>query len=222
MVEVFRGDKRDGNMVGAPIRMTTNRRDGSSAVSMWTCGGIIKIDGANYGLTTAHPFVLRGSVRPQKPPHEGSPSEEDEMANNGPFGGKDDFFSAEHHPERYWQATGKVSHYALARMRHIPTNNDWLLFELPEDQPMWNHFWNPKSSRHALAVFTARGPLAANILKGTAFLILGNSPFEVLKIGLGEPLRKDAHVQHRRYRTDNSQGLATLVLGSCAATSSSE
>jgi hypothetical protein len=123
-----------------------------------------------------------------------------------------------------------VSHYALAKTGSIPSNNDWLLFELPKDRFMWNlygsnsirddpweitirngrfdrlirgagairnSFRNTTPSRHTLAVFTARGPLAAHILEGTAFLILGNSSFEVLKIGLREPLRKDAYMQHR-------------------------
>ncbi|GAB7333594.1 hypothetical protein MBLNU13_g05164t1 [Cladosporium sp. NU13] len=194
MVEVFCGDKRDGNMIGAPIRMAPDRRHEYS-VSMWTCGGIIKVNGNDYGLTTAHPFVLSTPDRPQKLSPETSPSEsagvtKDLIVGNGPFGGKDEFFSAEHHPEKYWQAIGKVSHYALAKMRSIPSNNDWLLFELPKDRSMWNDFGNSaESSIHALAVFTARGTLSAHILEGTAFLILGNSPFEVLKIELQEPLR---------------------------------
>jgi len=226
MVEVLCGDERDGNMVGAPIRMATTRWDGYS-VSMWTCGGIIKVDGIDYGLTTAHPFVLGTPVRPQKSSQEIPPSEsagvtEDLIVGKDPFGGKDDFFSAEHHPEKYWQAFGKVSHHALARMRSIPRNNDWLLFELPKDRSTWNDFGNnAESNIHTLAVFSARGPLSAHILEGTAFLMLGSSPFEVLKILLQEPLRKHACVQHHRHVTNNSQVLAILALGLCAATSSS-
>ena len=68
----------------------------------------------------------------------------DRFADNGPFGGKDDFFSAEEHPEKYWQAIGKVSHYALAKMGSIPINNDWLLFELPKDRSMWNDYKDNK------------------------------------------------------------------------------
>ena len=231
MVEVFCGDERNGNITGAPIRMTTKRKDGSSAMSLWTCGGIIKVDGKDYGLTTAHPFVLSNSFPPQEmPPNEDADMVKDRFADYGPFGGKDDFFSAEEHPGKYWQAIGKVSHYALAKMGSIPSNNDWLLFELPKDRSMWNGYGNKKnwqdfgnsaeSSIYDLAVFTARGALAALMLEGTAFLILGNSSFEVMKIGLREPLRKDACMQHNSCRTNNSQGLATLALGLCAAASS--
>jgi hypothetical protein len=214
MVEIFCGDKRNSNITGAPIRMTTTSRDGSSAASLWTCGGIIKVDGTDYGLTTAHPFVLSNPFSPQEmPPNEDVDMVKDRFADNGPFGGKDDFFSAEEHPEKYWQAIGKVSHYALAKMGSIPSNNDWLLFELPKDRPMWNDYGNKKnwqdfgnsaeSSVYDLAVFTARGALAALMLEGTAFLTLGNSSFEVMKIGLREPLRKDAYIQHNKYRTNN-------------------
>jgi hypothetical protein len=233
MVEIFCGDERDGNITGAPIRMATRRRDGTSAVSLWTCGGIIKVGGVDYGLTTAHPFVLSNSLPSQEmPPSEDVDMTEDRFAENGPFGGNDDFFSAEEHPEKYWQAIGKVSHYALAKVGSIPGNNDWLLFSLPKDRSMWNDYEDNKNwkdfgnsaelSIHDLAVFTARGALPAHVLEGTAFLVLGNSPFEVLKIGLQEPLRKDAYMQHRRRRTNNLQGLATLAHGSCAAASSSE
>lgn len=196
MVEIFRGDERDGNMIGAPIRMASPRWYGYSAVSMWTCGGIVKVDGTDYGLTTAHPLVLSN---PENLPSDGAGMTMDLILDNGPFGGKDNFFSSDHHPERHWQAIGKVSHYALAKMGSIPSNNDWLLFELPKDRSIWNDFGNgAESSIHTLAVFTARGTLSAHILEGTAFLILGNSPFEVLKIRLWEPLRKDAYVQHHR------------------------
>ena len=246
MVEIFCGDERNGNITGAPIRMATTRRDGSSAVSLWTCGGIIRVDGIDYGLTTAHPLVLSGFVPPpnslqEKPSSEDPAVSKDLLLDNGPFGGDDDFFSAEEHPEKYWQAIGKVSHYALAKMGSIPSNNDWLLFELPKDRSMWNDFGNnskqddsenkskrngfrndPKrtdyeyhaeSSLHDLAVFTARGTLAAHMLEGTAFLILGNSPFEVLKVGLQDPLRKKACVKHCRDSTNDSKGLATLAHG---------
>jgi hypothetical protein len=233
MVEIFCGDERDGNITGAPIRMATRRRDGTSAVSLWTCGGIIKVGGVDYGLTTAHPFVLSNSLPSQEmPPSEDVDMTEDRFAENGPFGGNDDFFSAEEHPEKYWQAIGKVSHYALAKVGLIPGNNDWLLFTLPKDRSMWNDYEDNRNwkdfgnsaelSIHDLAVSTARGALPAHVLEGTAFLVLGNSPFEVLKIGLQEPLRKDAYMQHRRRRTNNLQGLATLAHGSCAAASSSE
>lgn len=245
MVEIFCGDERDGNITGAPIRIATTRRDGSLAVSLWTCGGIIKVGETEYGLTTAHPLVLSSSFRPRDPLLEMLSNDDADMmkdliVGDGPFGGKADFFSAEHHPEKYWQAIGKVSHYALAKMGSVPSNNDWLLFELPKDRSMWNDYgshsmWNDpwestirndmgntKSSRHALAVFSARGTLAAHILEGTAFLILGNSPFEVLKIGLREPLRKDACMQHGRYRANDSQVPVTLAPGLCAAVSSSE
>lgn len=231
MVEIFCGDEKNGNITGAPIRMTTKRKDGTSAVSLWTCGGIIKVDGKDYGLTTAHPFVLSNSFPPQEmPPNEDADKVNDRFADYGPFGGKDDFFSAEEHPEKYWQVIGKVSYYALAKMGSIPSNNDWLLFELPTDRPMWNDYGDKKnwqdlekwaeSSTDALAVFTARGTLAAQILEGTTFMILGNSSFEVMKIGLREPLRKDAYMQHNKFRTDNLQVLATLALGLCAAASS--
>lgn len=237
MVEIFCGDEGNGNVTGAPIRMATTRMDGSSAVALWTCGGIISVGGIDYGLTTAHPLVLSNSFRPrnspqEKPASEDADKEKDLLVDNGPFGGRDDFFSAEEHPEKYWQAIGKVSHYALAKMGSIPSNNDWLLFELPKDRFMWNEFGsNTKSNElgkdaesefHALAVFTARGTLAAHILEGTAFLILGNSPFEVLKIGLQEPLRKNTYMQHRAHDTNDSQGLATLAPGSCGIASSSE
>lgn len=232
MVEIFCGDERNGKITGAPIRMTTTRRNGSFAVSLWTCGGIIKADGTDYGLTTAHPFVLSNSFSPQEvPPSEDTDMVKDGFAGNGPFGGKDDFFSAEEHPEKYWQAIGKVSHYALAKMGSILSNNDWLLFELPKDRPMWNDYADKKtwqdleksteSSTDALEVLTARGTLAAQILEGTTVMILGNSSFEVMKIGLGEPLRKDAYMQHNKIRTNNLQGLATLALGLCAAARSS-
>lgn len=237
MVEIFCGDEGDGNITGAPIRMATTRKDGSSAVAWWMCGGIINVGGIDYGFTTAHPLVLSNSFRSQNSPEEKPASEDADkrkvsIVDNGPFGGHDDFFSAEEHPEKYWQAIGKVSHYALAKMGSIPSNNDWLIFELPKDRFLWNDFGsNTKSNglendakpiSHALAVFTARGTLAAHMLEGTAFLILGDSPFEVLKIGLNEPLRKYNCVQHHSHGTDESQGLATLAPGSCAAVSSSE
>jgi hypothetical protein len=101
------------------------------------------------------------------------------------------FFSTETNPEYYWQAFGKVSHYALARIGSLPYNNDWLLFELPKDRVVWSDFATSENpDQNDLAVFTARGIVAASLREGTAFLILGNSPFEVLKIALEEPLRK--------------------------------
>jgi hypothetical protein len=208
MVEIFCGDENDGNITGAPIRMESTRKDGSSVLSMWTCGGVIRVDGSDYGLTTAHPHVLSNSTK-------------DISVDDGPFGGKDDFFSAEQHPEKYWQPIGKVSHYALAKTGSIPSNYDWLLFELPKERSLWNDF-ESYSDPDALAVFTARGTLSAHILEGTAFLVLGNSPFEVLKIGLQQPLRKNSCVHHRNYRSNVSQDLATPAPGSCAVASSSE
>jgi hypothetical protein len=240
MVEIFCGGETDGNITGAPIRVRSKLRDGSFTTSLWTCGGIIKVGGTDYGLTTAHPFVLRDSVRPQDSPSEKQQrtdpnTEMKHSMDNGPFGGSDDFFSAEEHPEKYWQAMGKVSYYALANMGSIPSNNDWLLFELPKHRSMWNSFRNnPVSRVHTsgslavftatgtLAVFTARGTLAAHLLEGTAFLILGSSPFEVLKIWLENPLRKSTYVQHRKYGANNLQGPVTLAHGSCAAANSSE
>jgi hypothetical protein len=209
MVEIFCGDERNGNITGAPIRIATTRRDGSAAVSLWTCGGIIRVDGIDYGLTTAHPLVLSNSARSrnpsqEKPVTEGNDMTEDLTLDNGPFGGKHEFFSAEECPEKYWQAIGKVSHYALAETGSIPGNNDWLLFDLPKDRSMWNDFGkNTKYDADALAVFTARGTLSAHMLEGTAFLMLGNSSFEVLKIGLDEPLRKHTYKKHVQYRTND-------------------
>ena len=132
MVEIFCGDDRDRNITGALIRMQSKRADGSSTMSVWTCGGIIKVDGTNYGLTTVHLLMPRSSLRPV------NEMAKDLTVNNGPFGDKYDFLSEEKHPEKYWQAIGKVSYYALARMESIPSNNDWLLFELPKGRSMWN------------------------------------------------------------------------------------
>ena len=197
MVEVLCGDEMDGDIAAAPIRMKARGRDGSSTTSMWTCGGIIRVGGVDYGLTTAHPLVLGSPTRPrysppQSPTIEDTDMTEDLFAGNNPFGGSDDYFSAEAHPEKYWQAVGKVSHFALAKTGFLPRNNDWLLFELPKDRSMWNNFaQNTKLVSDDLAVFTARGILSAKSLEGTAFLILGSSPFEVLKIELQKPLRKN-------------------------------
>lgn len=197
MVEVLCGDEMDGDIAAAPIRMKARGRDGSSTTSMWTCGGIIRVGGVDYGLTTAHPLVLGSPTRPrysppQPPSIEDTDMTEDLFAGNNPFGGSDDYFSAEAHPEKYWQAVGKVSHFALAKTGFLPRNNDWLLFELPKDRSMWNNFaQNTKLVSDDLAVFTARGILSAKSLEGTAFLILGSSPFEVLKIELQKPLRKN-------------------------------
>jgi hypothetical protein len=195
MVEAFCGYESNSNIAGTPIRMETKCRNGSSTMSMWTCGGIIKVGGVDYGLTTAHPLVLGSPPRPRHPPSQRPSMEDDDTTEvlfpgNNPLGGSNYFFSAEEHPEKYWQAVGKVSHYALAKTGSLPRNYDWLLFELPKDRSMWNNFGqNTKLVPDDLAVFSARGTLSAQILEGTAFLILGGSPFEVLKIELREPLR---------------------------------
>jgi hypothetical protein len=196
LVEIFCAARPHGNIAGAPLRIEVERRDGSSITCSWTCGGIVKIDGVNYGLTTAHPLVLSDSVPPppsiqSKKPMRDIESFVDLLARDEESESTSGFFSMETNPEYYWQAFGKVSHYALARIGSLPYNNDWLLFELPKDRVVWSDFATSENpDQNDLAVFTARGIVAASLREGTAFLILGNSPFEVLKIALEEPLRK--------------------------------
>jgi hypothetical protein len=201
MVEILCAARPDDNIAAAPIRMETERADESSATCSWTCGGIVRVGDVNYGLTTAHPFLLGGSVSPDTPSRSREPlgdmdTSDDWFADDIHSEGASNFFSTEEHPESYWQAIGKVSHYALAKIGSLPSNNDWLLFTLPEDRMVWTDFQNSTGrDEYALTVFTAHGALGGNLLEGTSFLIIGNSPFEALKIGLEEPLRK--HVQMR-------------------------
>jgi hypothetical protein len=205
MVEILCADRPGGNVTAAPIRMEVERVDGSSATCSWTCGGIVRVGDVNYGLTTAHPLVLGDIGSPETPslskrPLRDKAMSDDFFADEAYSGGASDFFSMEEHPEDYWQTIGKVSHYALARIGSLPCNNDWLLFELPKDRIVWTDF--PRSQdpdQHPLAVFTAHGVLNGSLQEGTAFLILGNSPFEVLKFSLNEPLRKMTHMRARNF-----------------------
>jgi hypothetical protein len=208
MVEIFCADRPDGDIAAAPIRMEVECQDGSFATCTWTCGGIVQIDGVNYGLTTAHPFVLCESTRLVtsswgKQPSTDSAMPDDFFDDDDPLGRTDGFFSAQQHPKHRWQAVGKVSHHALAKIGFLPCNNDWLLFELPKDRIMWANFERGTISSKAdhgqacspLAIFTAHGILDATLQERTAFLIIGDSPFEVMKLGLDEPLRTTFHTQ---------------------------
>lgn len=196
MVEFFCAEQPSGNIAATPIRMQARLGDGTFATCTWTCGGIINVNGTNYGLTTAHPYVLSDAMRPNIPSRVKKSFEGKEVAGNF-FSDDDlhdtdgDFFSMDQHLESYWQSIGKVSHYALAKIGSLPCNNDWLLIDLPKDRVMWNEF---KGAIHPdsnfLTVHTSRAVLTATLLVGSAHLVLGDSPFEVLKIGLSEPLRK--------------------------------
>jgi hypothetical protein len=196
MVEILCAAWPDGNIAAAPIRMETERADESFATCSWTCGGIVRVGDANYGLTTAHPFLLGGSISPVtssrgKEPLEDTDTSDDWFVDKDHSEGASDFFSIDEDPESYWQTIGKVSNYALAKIGSLPPNNDWLLFTLPKDRMVWTDFQNSTSKEgYSLTIFTAHGALGGNLLEGTPFLIIGNSPFEVLKIGLEEPLRK--------------------------------
>jgi hypothetical protein len=203
MVEIFCAARPNGDIAGAPLRMEVERKDGSFITCSWTCGGIVKVDGVNYGLTTAHPLVLSDSVPPETPIQSKKPlrdieTSEDLFAHDDDSEKTSGFFSMERHPESYWQAFGKVSHHALARTGSLPCNNDWLLFELPKDRIAWSYF-SKQMYQYDLGVFTARGVITGYLQEGTAFLILGNSPFEVLKIALEEPLRKNTRIRARKH-----------------------
>jgi hypothetical protein len=205
MVEIFCAARPNGDIAGAPLRMEVERKDGSSITCSWTCGGIVKVDGVNYGLTTAHPLVLSDSVPPETPIQSKKPlrdieTSEDLFADHDDSERTSEFFSTQRHPDSYWQAIGRVSHYALARIGSLPCNNDWLLFELPKDRIVWSDFGASKQmNQYDLGVLTARGVIAGDLQEGTAFLILGNSPFEVLKIALDEPLRKNTRIRAREH-----------------------
>jgi hypothetical protein len=201
MVECFLADQPSGNMAAMPIRMQVDLDDGTFATHTWTCGGIIHINGTNYGLTTAHPYVLSDAMRPRIPSRvKQSFKGRDVTGNFFPDDDIDDqvdadFFSRDQHLESYWQSIGKVSHYALAKIGSLPCNNDWLLIDLPKDRIMWNEFEGAVSpDPKVLAVHTSRSILIANLITGSAHLIIGDSPFEVIKIGLSEPLRKYINV----------------------------
>jgi hypothetical protein len=200
LVEIFCAARPNGDIAGAPLRIEVERNDGSSITCSWTCGGIMKVDGVNYGLTTAHPLVLSDSVPPENPIQSKKPLRDIGTSKNlfahDNDSERNEFFSMEGHPESYWQALGKVSHYALARIGSLPCNNDWLLFELPKDRIVWSDFAASKNPyQNVLGVFTARGVVAGTLQEGTVFLILGTSPFEVLRIALDEPLRKKTRIR---------------------------
>lgn len=197
MVECFLADQPNGNMAAMPIRMQVGLNDGTFTTHTWTCGGIIHVDGTNYGLTTAHPYVLSDAMRPSIPSGVTRSSAGTDVAGNF-FPDDDiddlvdaDLFSRDQHLESYWQSIGKLSHYALAKIGSFYCNNDWLLINLPKDRVMWNEFKGAASpDSKILAVHNSRAVLVATLLVGSAHLILGDSPFEVLKIGLSEPLLK--------------------------------
>jgi hypothetical protein len=201
MVECFLADQPSGNMAAMPIRMQVGLDDGTFDSHTWTCGGIMHINGTNYGLTTAHPYVLSDAMRPKIPSCVKQSSEGTDVAGNF-FPDDDiddlvdaDFFSRDQHLESYWQSLGKVSHYALAKIGSLPCNNDWLLIDLLKDRIVWNEFKGAVSpDPNVLAVHTSRAVLVATLIAGSAHLIIGDSPFEVLKVGLSEPLRKYINV----------------------------
>jgi hypothetical protein len=203
MVDFFCAEQPSGNIAATPIRMQARLGDGAFATCTWTCGGIINVNGTNYGLTTAHPYVLSDAMRPNIPSRVKQSFEGKNVAGNffsdDDVPETDDFFSMDQYPESYWQPIGKVSHYALAKIGSLPCNNDWLLIDLPKDRVMWNEVKGAISSDpDVLAVHTSRAVLVATLLVGSAHLVLGDSPFEVLKIGLSKPLRKYINVQALR------------------------
>lgn len=207
MVECFCADQPSGNMAATPIRMHVGLDDGTFATCAWTCGGIVNVGGTNYGLTTAHPYVLGDAMQPISPPRvkqwfEGTKMTEDSFADGDLPEVDANFFPMHEDLKSHWQPIGKVSHYALAKIGFFPSNNDWLLIDLPKDRVMWNEFKGAAGSDpNVLTVHTSRAVLVATLLGGSAYLILGDSPFEVLKIGLLEPLRKYTSVQE--YGTSN-------------------
>lgn len=197
MVECLCASKPSGNLAATPIRMQLRLADGTSTTCIWTCGGVVNVAGENYGLTTAHPYVLVDATRPNPPVDMRNPAERGFVEEDDWPAGNIDFLAMGEYLEGDWQPVGKVSHYALAKIGSFPRNNDWLLFDLPKDRYMWNQFEMSKGPvTDVLAIHTARGVLAATLHEGTAFLILGDSPFEVLKIGLSEPLREYAYARY--------------------------
>lgn len=202
MVEGLCADQPRGNMAATPIRVQIRGDNGLSLAHTWTCGGIINVNGTHYGLTTAHPYVLSDSVRTSNLSRTRRPSDSTDIsgrsfADDGLPEIDADFYSVDDHLESYWQSIGKVSHYALAKIGFYPRNHDWLLIDLPEDRIMWNAFRGTiVSDENVLTVHTARAVLTATLLEGSAYLILGDSPFEVLKFQLEAPLRKHANVQY--------------------------
>lgn len=207
MVECFCADQPSGNMAATPIRMHVGLDDGTFATCAWTCGGVVNVGGTNYGLTTAHPYVLGDAMQPTSPPRvkqwfEGTKMTEDSFADGDLPEVDANFFPMHEDLKSHWQPIGKVSHYALAKIGFFPSNNDWLLIDLPKDRVVWNAFKGAAGSDpNVLTVHTSRAVLVATLLGGSAYLILGDSPFEVLKIGLLEPLRKYTSVQE--YGTSN-------------------
>jgi hypothetical protein len=182
-------------LCGALIRMTSWELPQEPQSRVWTCGGIVRINGVPYALTTAHPWVLQSTGKDQVDIEETNTSasefvlpaynEIDSKANDRIDG-----------PQN-WQTLGQVYKHALSNNNQIPTNYDWLLIDIAKGHVLPNILadssqdgsLDPQSrNRKSMSIRTWRGSIQATVMPGFSFMILGESLFKARKFSVDQPM----------------------------------
>jgi hypothetical protein len=184
-------------LCGALIRMMSWGHNQEPRPRVWTCGGIVTVNGVPYALTTGHTFVLSDFGKEQLDVKTTKPSvtdyilpgdSEDDSKENGQMYGTHN-----------WQTLGRVYRYVVSMSDHVPANYDWLLIDIASEYVLPNlpaescRSIDPMSRSNnpgSVSICTWRGSLQATLLPGSSFMILGESSFKAMKMSVHQPMGK--------------------------------
>lgn len=189
-------------LCGALIRMTSWKTPREPQSRVWTCGGIVHVNGIPYALTTAHPFVLRGAGKDQV---DVEVEETKSSASDFVLPTYDEINSKAHGQidgTQNWQTLGQVYKHALSNGNQVPSNYDWLLIDIARGHHILPNILldsgqdislDPQLGNHnSMSIRTWRGSLQATVMPGFSFMILGESLFKARKFSVDRPMGESA------------------------------